>query len=117
MKKIILGMILALGISVGAKADGLMLNGVVTTGASDPVITQNWVDIDAQIWSAAGSVATVVIECKSYTSAPWYPCWTVTNPTATGVYYSLPRAAQYRLNVSAWTSGTIYGTIIVYQRP
>ena len=100
------------------KADGLVLNGVTGTGASLPVNAQKMPSIDAQIWSAAGSSATVLIECRSYPDpAPWFPCYTITNPTPGGVYYTLPRAFQYRLNVTVYTSGTIYGTLVTYSNP
>lgn len=113
MKKLLLAIAL-FAAAAFSKADGLMLDAVQTTGASSAVTVSGFIDIDAQIWSSAGSVATVVIECRSYITAPWFPCFTVTNPDAIGVYYSLPRAFQYRLNVDSWTSGEISGTIVVY---
>lgn len=120
MKKKIVGLFLALAFlfQSSVRADGLMLNGVTTTGASAAVLgsAQDVYAIDAQIWSSAGSEATVVIECRSYTTAPWWPCQTITNPNSTGVYYTLPMAFQYRLNVTNWVSGTIYGTIVVYMK-
>lgn len=99
------------------KADGLMLNGVTTAGASQPVNAsgKEIYAIDIQVWSTAGSVSTVNIECRSYSTAPWWPCATINNVDATGVFYSAPLAFQYRLNVSSYTSGTIFGTIILYR--
>lgn len=87
-----------------------------TTGAT--VNTFGHRIIGTQVWSAAGSVATVQVECRSYASAPWWPCVNggVVNPDATGVYYTLPRAYQYRLRISAYTSGTISGTIERYNQ-
>jgi len=118
---------LILGASVNAMAlmspppaaDGLVLNGVTSTATSILVSGIVAYGIDAQIWSAAGSTATVLIECRSYYTAPWYPCFTITNPdtgdTTSSHYYSLPLAFQYRLRVSAWTAGTIFGTLILYK--
>jgi hypothetical protein len=103
---------------LGMKADGLVLNGVTSTSTSASVNATKFPSIDAQIWSASSSVATVLIECRSYTDpAPWFPCYTINNPDATGVYYTLPRAYQYRLRVSVYGSGTIYGTLITYSNP
>lgn len=119
-KKVLSALVLAVTLAIGtARADGLMLNAVTTTGPSAAVNAANQAGvyaIDAQIWSAAGSVATVVIECRSYTTAPWWPCQTITNPDSVGVFYSLPLAFQYRLNVTAWTNGSISGTLILYKR-
>lgn len=120
MKKKIAGLILAIAVlcSNSAQADGIMLNAVTSAGASQAVTAagaQGTYAVDIQIWSSAGSVATVNIECRSYSTAPWYPCQVVTNPDTTGVYYSAPLAFQYRLNVAAYTSGTISGTIVLYK--
>lgn len=99
------------------KADGLMLNGATNTGPSEAVLAsgQDIYAIDIQLWSAAGSVSTVVVECRSYVTAPWWPCATVSNVDAVGQYFSAPLAYQYRLNVSAYVSGSISGTIILYR--
>ena len=109
----------ALFLSVASflKADGLVLNGVTTTGATGQTLAsgKGVYAVDVQVWSSAGSVATINIECRSYATAPWYPCQTINNPDATGVYYSAPLAYAYRLNVTAWTSGNIFGTIIIYK--
>lgn len=116
MKKILLALAFFTAASF-ATADGLVLNGVTTTGASESVNAsgQEIYAIDIQVWSTAGSVSTVLVECRSTTTAPWWPCATITNVDATGQYFSAPLAFQYRLNVTAWTSGTIFGTIILYQ--
>jgi hypothetical protein len=92
---------------------GLVLNGVSTSTISVAVPFRNFVGGDIQVWSAAGSTATVILQCHSYISAPWYPCYTVTDPDATGKYFSVPWAFEWRLNLT-WTAGTIYGTIIPY---
>lgn len=92
----------------------LALDAVVTTGASSTVDTFSFRYVNTQIWSAAGSVATVDIECRSSESAPWFPCYTTSNPSAAGKYVTLPRAYQYRANVSAWTSGSVSVTFERY---
>jgi hypothetical protein len=103
---------------LGMKADGLVLNGVTSTATSSSVTASKFPSIDAQVWSASGSAATILIECRSYADpTPWFPCYTIINPDATGVYYTLPRAFQYRLRVSNYTNGTIYGTLVTYSNP
>jgi len=98
------------------------LNGVVATGASPGVDTFGHKLIRAQIWSSAGSVATVLVQCRASSPisnpgapvAPWYTVATITDPSAAGEYWSIPRSAGVRLNVSAWASGTIYGVVEIY---
>jgi len=115
MKKLLLALAL-FALTSFAMADGLMLNGVTSLGASSAVTAagKGSYAIDIQIWSSAGSSAVVTIECRSYSTAPWWPCLTVTDPSTTGVYYSAPLAFQYRLNVTTYSSGTIFGTIVLY---
>ncbi len=119
MKKKLACLVLALSFLFDgeARADGLMLNAVTSTGASEQVLAsaQNVYGIDIQIWSATTSSATIVIECKSYVTAPWWPCTTVTDPDSTGVFYSAPLAYAYRLNVTNYNNGTISGTIVLYK--
>jgi len=117
MKKLVFALVLLFaGIAYASPTggDGLMLNGVTATGPSATVITELYQNIDAQVWSASGSVATVTLECRTLPSAPWYPCQTVTNPDATGKYFNLARAYAYRWNVTAYSSGTIYASIVRY---
>ena len=88
---------------------------VTTTGASATVNTAGYGVLRGQVWSAAGSVATVTIDARSSASSPWYTVVTVTNPGVSGEYWSLPKAFQYRINVSAYTSGTISTTLERYK--
>lgn len=95
----------------------LAIDGVTTTTTSSTINSFGHRILGAQIWSAAGSVATVDVNCRSYASStvtpPWYPCYSTTNPSAAGVYVSLPRAYQYQVVVT-WTSGTVYATFERY---
>jgi hypothetical protein len=93
----------------------LALDQVTTTGASATVDTFSHRLLRAQVWSAAGSVATVTVDMRSNPSAPWFTVVTITNPSASGEYWSVPRGYQMRVNVSAWTSGTISATIERYK--
>ena len=98
------------------------LDAVTSTGASSTVNTFGHRNLSAQVWSAAGSVATVNIECRSAATAPWFACASVVNPTQAdvngegGAYITLPRSYQYRVNVIAYTSGNISATIERYNQ-
>lgn len=86
-----------------------------STGATNayPIATCDTVRV--QIWSTAGSVATVTIDVRSSATAPWYTVATVINPSATGEYWAIPRSIDVRVNVSAWTSGTILANVEGYR--
>lgn len=99
----------------------LVLNGVTATGASSAVDTFGYKLIRVQIWSSLGATATVKIECSSVkagsaaiATTPWFPVATITDPTTTGEYWSVPRTAQVRVNVTAYTSGTIFAVLEKY---
>lgn len=83
------------------------IDGAETNVDSSTVFTAPYSIVGAQIWSTAGSTATVEIQCRTSTVAPWYPCYTVSNPDATGYYPTLPRSYQYRAHL-VWTAGTVY---------
>lgn len=99
----------------GALPMCVALDAVTTTGASATVDTFSHRLLRAQVWSAAGSVATVTVDMRSSTTAPWFTVLTITNPSSTGEYWSVPRGYQMRVNVSAYTSGTISSTIERYK--
>lgn len=71
--------------------------------------------IRVQVWSSAGSVATVTIDVRSSGTAPWYTVATISNPSTSGEYWSIPRSIDVRVNVSAYTSGTISANLEAYR--
>lgn len=101
----------------GALPMCIALDAVTTTGASATVDAFSHRLLRAHVWSASTSVATVTIEVRSSTTAPWFTVATVTNPAnaSGGEYWSVPRCYQMRVNVSAYTSGTITATIERYK--
>ena len=119
MKKFLIG-VLALAIAAMPKTasastggSAIALNAVTTTATSSTFDVSKSDVIRVQVWSAAGSVATVQVECRSRSDAPWFACVPsgITNPDATGEYWSLPLTMQVRVRVSAYTSGTISASV------
>jgi hypothetical protein len=90
------------------------LTDITGNASSNPVDTFGKKLIRAQIWSNAGSTATVVVEESSDTNAPWYTVATITDPDATGEYWAIPRAYRVRLRVANYVTGTVQGNIEVY---
>ena len=88
----------------------------LSTGASITYPIANCDTVRVQVWSAAGSVATVNIDVQSSATAPWYTVATIANPSASGEYWSIPRAINIRINVAAYTSGTISANLEGYNR-
>lgn len=95
-----------------------------TTGA--------WFDVSGadriliHVWSLAGSTSTVLVEQVGQQTAvgtpqspavpdPAFTTVTITNPSATGEYWSVPTATNVRVRVSAYTSGSIYANIEAYR--
>lgn len=123
MKRVILSVFACLALAAGARAaetcsaaagrpDGALpscvaVDAATSTITSATINTFGYRTLGVQIWSAAGSTATVNVNCRSYTTGPWYPCYTTSDPSAAGVYVSLPRAYQYQCHVAAWTAGTV----------
>lgn len=91
----------------GALPVCLAIDAAQTTATSATIDTFGHRNLGVQIWSAAGSSAVVDVECRTGSTAPWYLCYTKSNPDATGVYVSLPRAYQYRVHISTWVSGIV----------
>lgn len=90
-----------------------LLSAATTTGVgSQPSTGTDVRDADiihVQVWSAAGSVATVSVQCKSAVSAPWFDCINggIVNPSASGEYWDIPKTIYIQCNVTAYTSGSI----------
>lgn len=86
------------------------LDAQTTATASVGVLTAPFSQPSVQIWGVAGS-STVAVECRTSTSAPWYPCnpsgADLVNVDATGVYWTLPRSSYYRVNLKACTGCTV----------
>src|SRR5689334_6040671 len=119
MKRFLFG-ILALAVTIlpktaEASTGGaiLVLNAVTTTATSSTVNVATSDVTRVQVWSAAGSVATAQVECRSRSDAPWFACVPsgITNPDSTGEYWSIPLTMQVRVRVSAYTSGTISAAV------
>lgn len=101
------------------------LNGVTTTGAGDAVNTHGARYVSAQVWSAAGGTYTVKIQERQKTSdgstGPWLTVATMSDCDANGLdgssavceFHTITPAAETRLNVTARSSGTIYGVLSV----
>jgi hypothetical protein len=91
----------------------IALNAVTATGFSTEYQCCGFDNVFVQVWSAAGSNATVLIECRADVSgSPFFTAATITNPTSTGgQYYSVPPTGRVRVNVSAYVSGTITASI------
>ncbi len=82
--------------------------------ASKPYPINNAETVTITVYSDAGSVATVPLETGPTVTGPWFDVTSsipITDPSATGVQWSIPRANVVRLNVSAYTSGNIRGII------
>lgn len=95
----------------------LLLDAVTATGASEAFDTSGFDTIRVQIWSASSSTSTVLIEQTSgLPGAPWTVSGTLSNPSSTGELWSVPVAGPTRLNVSAYTNGTISGGITAANR-
>lgn len=90
-----------------------LLSAATTTGVgSQPAAGTDVRDADVihvQVWSAAGSVATVSVQCRSNTSAPWFDCVPggIVDPSTTGEYWDIPKTILIQCNVTAYTSGSI----------
>ncbi len=88
----------------------VMLDAVAVDGASDPVETGGFYRPQVQIYSNSTSTATIDIQARASSSAPWVTMATVTNPTGGtegGVYYALPPVHQIRVKVSGYSAGNI----------
>lgn len=62
----------------------------------------------------AGSTATVALETAPTVTGPWFDVTSsapITDPSATGVQWSIPRAVFVRLNVTTYAAGNIRATI------
>lgn len=63
-----------------------------------------------QVYSDAGSTATVTIDVAPTATGPWYTVATITDPSATGETWSVPRSKYARINVTH-TAGNVRGCI------
>lgn len=88
---------------VPANEGVILLNAVTATGSSltyEPVVNrQESGFVQVQVTGAA----TVTLDIKAHSGAPWYTCYTF---TSTGFAF-VPRTAQVRANVTAYTSGAV----------
>ncbi len=120
MKKALLAVLLLVA-SIVARADTIpLLKGtLLDNGSSAPIEVAGFSAVGTQIWSAAGSVATITIECSSdpngavNSASPWFPCTVRDNISATGEYVQQTRVANWvRATISNYTSGAIYVNLV-----
>lgn len=70
-------------------------------GATSVSVQRKKPGMSVQAWDANAAVNQVVIECRSRSTAPWYPCYTLAaNIDATGKFATLPAAAMYRARLT-----------------
>jgi hypothetical protein len=102
MRRILLALVLLLAAAPCAAQVGVwtLLNAVTSTGASSAIDTGGGAVVSIQVYSAAGSSCTVLIE-QSTNNTVWSTAATLTDPSAAGSYVTLPSAPYTRANVSA----------------
>ena len=71
---------------------------VYSTGEASTIVVN--------VYSAAGSTASVLIQTAPTSAGPWYTVATVTDPSATGEAWSIPRTPFARISVTR-SSGTV----------
>lgn len=94
-----------------ATADTLF-NGAGQVSKPYPINTAKETTIT--VYSDAGSTGTVKLETGPTVSGPWFDVtssFPITDPTATGVQWSIPRSVFVRLDLSAYAAGNIRATI------
>lgn len=102
---------------VGSLADGTASADTLFAAAgvvSKPYPINTAETIRVTIYSDAGSTATVAIETSPTESGPWFDVTAgdpITDPSATGEQWSVPRANFCRVNLSAHAAGNIRATI------
>jgi len=96
----------------------LVFDGATADGDSAVIYTYGFRNLSLEVWSAAGSIATISILCKGHPDAPWKECAVdMTNPTADtdGTFYvSLARSYMYKINISGYAAGDIYASFERY---
>ena len=83
-----------------------LLSAVAAPGASSAMDTADADYVHVQVYSAAGSTATVLIQ-QSVNGTVWFDVVTMTDPSATGEIWSVAPIAYTRVNVTAWAAGAI----------
>ena len=71
-------------------------------------------DVVVSVYSDAGSSCTVQILTAPTSSGPWFDVTVstpITNPSATGEQWSIPRHAFVKVKVSAYVSGNVRAVI------
>ena len=102
---------------------GILCNGsdansytlMAATGQTASYPTENADTIRVHVFSDAGSTSTVTIEQSLASGGPWFVVATITNPSATGELWSLPRANYTRVKVTAYTNGNIRACISAWR--
>jgi len=86
----------------------VLMNAQASTGPSASPNVGDGKSICIHVCSASTSVATVKIQ-QSLGGDAWHTVATITNPTAEGELWRGPSLPLTRINVTAYTSGTLYG--------
>jgi predicted secreted protein len=122
MRRTIIALALALSLALARPAEATVnmarSDGTVawaSGGATVAYPISNCDTVRVQIWSSAGSVASVNVDVRSSSTAPWFTVATIANPSATGEYWSIPRAIDIRVNVTGYVSGTISANLEGYR--
>lgn len=79
--------------------------------ASLPYDISNADTIVVSVYSAAGSTSTTTISTAPTRTGPWYVVATVTDASATGEQWSIPRTNYVKVSVTAIAAGTVKACI------
>ena len=109
----------------GGSNDTSTLKGKRATGASSWYDTSNAAYVRIYIYGSGATVSTTLIQASANAfavnqdggstpiNAPAFTVATITDASTTGEYWFVA-GGRIRVNVSAWTSGTVYATIEAY---
>ncbi|MDP2317462.1 MAG: hypothetical protein Q8P41_31550 [Pseudomonadota bacterium] len=108
MKKTLsLAVLLAVFLTAGvATAQTTVLNAVTTTTTSSSYSFANSAGVQAHVYSAAGSSASIVLRGGMTSTGPWNTLATISNPSATGECYQ-GTAYPWISAVDTHSSGTV----------
>lgn len=83
-----------------------LVSGATSTLTSPAIGCAGELDLRCHVFSAAGSTASVQLQC-SLDGTNYFVVATVTNPSATGELWSIPRCEFFRVNINTYASGSI----------
>lgn len=88
----------------------MLLSEAASTGVSQPTAVGAAQSVFIHVYSASTSACTVLIQ-QSLDKIAWYTVATIVNPTSTGEMWRGPSLSNTRVNVSAYSSGTISAAV------